>query len=137
MRTATPLNLDVAYMTTQLFKSANPTFRMDATMPWEPLPKERDLFCEVYIDESSQNDRFMVLGALVVPYSHVNLFEEYLVDIRKDTNVKPLSDDGTLREMKWSLVSKSNLEAYKKFVTAVFDFRIRYRLSSLKDVGTS
>ena len=77
----------------------------------------------------------MILGALVVPHSCAKSFEHYLTEIRKDTTVKPFRDDGTFREMKWSLVSKSNLEAYKRFVTAVFDFRIKHQLSSLKDIS--
>ena len=45
-------------------------------MAWEPLPHEADLFCNVYIDESSQTKhRYLVLGGLVVPLSHADAFE--------------------------------------------------------------
>jgi hypothetical protein len=52
-------------------------------MPWTPLPHEADLFCNVYIDESSQTKhRYLVLGALVVPLSHADAFEADMIAAR-------------------------------------------------------
>jgi hypothetical protein len=104
-------------------------------MSWTPSPHERDLFCNVYIDESSQNHRYLVLGALTVPYSHIQQFDTDIIEARENTNVKAFADDGNLREMKWQKVNAERLEAYKAVVKAAFSFKAKHQLSSLKDMA--
>ena len=62
---------------------------------WTPLPHEADLFCNVYIDESSQTGhRYFVLGGLVVPLSHAAQFETDIIAARDDV-IAIANPDGT------------------------------------------
>jgi hypothetical protein len=83
-------------------------------MPWVPLPHEADLFCNVYIDESSQTKhRYLVIGALIVPLSHSNAFEADIIAARDHTI--PISrPDGTPRIIKWEKANAYNFNSYKK-----------------------
>lgn len=102
--------------------------------PWVPLPHEADLFCNVYIDESSQTKhRYMVLGALVVPLSHADLFEADIIAAR-DSTIPICRPDGTPRIIKWEKANAYCLAAYKKVVDAYFSFPQRHRLPSRKNV---
>ena len=103
-------------------------------MPWVPLPHEADLFCKVYIDESSQTKhRYLVLGGLTVPLSHADLFEADIIAARDHTT--PLSKpDGTPKLMKWEKVNAYNLAAYKNVVEAFFSFPARHNLPLRKHV---
>ena len=103
---------------------------------WVPLPHETDLFCNVYIDESSQTQlRYLVLGGLVVPLSYAGLLESDLAGARETTGIPLTKPDGTPRVMKWEKVSAYNLNAYKKIVDATFNFR-RLRIgTAMKDMS--
>lgn len=69
----------------------------------------------IFIDESSQTDnRFLVLGAVVAPSSSVPGIEAALLASRL-----PELPSG---EMKWAKVSRSKIEAYRRFVSAFFTF---------------
>jgi hypothetical protein len=101
--------------------------------PWVPLPHEADLFCNVYIDESSQTKhRYLILGGLVVPLSHADLFEADIIAAR-DPVIAPFHPDGTPRVIKWEKVSAYNLEAYKKVFDAFWRFEINHQLYGPKD----
>jgi hypothetical protein len=66
----------------------------------------------IYIDESSQTDnRYLVLGAVVVPEKQVGSFEHALAQARLP--------ELPYAELKWAKVSKSKIRAYERF-TAVF-----------------
>lgn len=103
-------------------------------MTWVPLPHEADLFCNVYIDESSQTKhRYLVLGGLVVPLSHADAFEADIVSARGDA--LPISKpDGTPRTIKWEKVSAYTVASYKKVVDAFFSFPMRHNLPLRKHV---
>lgn len=103
-------------------------------MPWVPLPHEADLFCNVYIDESSQNEhRYLVLGGLVVPLSHADLFEADIIAAR-DSTIPISKPDGTPRIIKWEKANAYNLASYKKVVDAFFTFETRHQLPLRKHV---
>ena len=68
---------------------------------WKPLPEERDRFHDVYIDESSTNHRFLVIGGLALPYSHALQFEQDIVHARSISNQSTVDSHGQTREMKW------------------------------------
>jgi hypothetical protein len=103
-------------------------------MPWEPLPHEADLFCNVYIDESSQTKhRYLVLGALIVPLSHAEIFESDIIAAR-DPLIPIARPDGTPRVIKWEKANAYNLASYKKVVDAFFFFPQKHRLPIRKNV---
>jgi hypothetical protein len=94
---------------------------------WTPLPHEEDLFCNVYIDESSQTDhRYFVLGGLVVPLSHAAQFETDIIAVAKP--------DGTPRVIKWQKVNPYNVASYGKVIDAFFAFEAKRRLPLTKNV---
>jgi Protein of unknown function (DUF3800) len=96
--------------------------------PWVPLPHEADLFCNVYIDESSQTKhRYLILGGLVVPLSHAKLFESDIIAAR-DPIIAPFNSDGTPRVIKWEKVKKRNVESYKKVFDAFWRFEFKHQL---------
>jgi hypothetical protein len=103
-------------------------------MPWEPLPHEADLFCNVYVDESSQTKhRYLVLGGLLVPLSHAAAFEADIIAAR-DATIPIAQPDGTPRIIKWEKANSCNLASYKKVVDAFFTFPTRYKLPVRKTV---
>ena len=67
----------------------------------------------VYTDESRQSkDRYMVLGGLLMPASHVEVFETTMQKFRKETKM--------FAELKWSKVTNQKYENYKRFVEYFF-----------------
>src|SRR4030081_3300597 len=90
-------------------------------MPWEPKPEERDLYMEVFIDESSQNAfDYLVMGGIVVSMKYAAQFEEAIIKARG--NDLPIVDEcGKPRTIKWN---KANYKtaAYKRVVDAFFAF---------------
>src|SRR4051812_39816537 len=100
---------------------------------WKAKPEERDLFSNVYIDESSLSHRWMILGGLVVPLSHAGLFESDIIAARSGTSRPSTRSNGKPRVMKWDKVSSGGLDAYKAVVKTTFDFRKKHELSSLKE----
>lgn len=70
----------------------------------------------IFIDESSQTDnRYLVLGAVIVPDDQISEIENALAAVRL-----PELPHG---ELKWAKVSKSKIEAYQRYVEAFFRFR--------------
>lgn len=103
-------------------------------MSWTPLPHEADLFCNVYIDESSQTKhRYLVLGGLIVPLSHADLFEADIIAARESI-IAPTRVDAKPRIIKWEKANAYNLSAYKKVVDAFFTFETRHRIPLRKHV---
>lgn len=101
---------------------------------WTPLPHEADLFCNVYIDESSQTDhRYFVLGGLVVPLSHTVQFETDIISARDDI-IAIAKPDGTPRVIKWQKVNPYNVAAYRRVVDAFFAFVGNHNLPARKHV---
>ena len=107
---------------------------MPRSKPWTPLPHEADLFCNVYIDESSQTKyRYLVLGGLLVPLSHAADFEADVIAMRDHTT--PIAQaDGTPKLMKWDKAKAYNLAAYKRVVDAFFTFPTRHKIPMRKHV---
>src|SRR5260370_28501529 len=104
--------------------------------PWDPLPEEADLFCNVYVDESSWTKfRYFVLGGLVVPLSHAALFEADIVAAREKAIVPACRADGTPRVMKWEKVYSSNFDAYRAVIDTAFHFRTLRNLPARKELG--
>lgn len=69
----------------------------------------------IFIDESSQTDnRFLVLGGVVVPSVSVVAIEEALLEARLP--------ELPFGEMKWAKASRSKIEAYRRFVAKFFQF---------------
>lgn len=67
----------------------------------------------IYIDESSQtNNRYLVLGAVVVPEPHVETLEQAMSTARLP--------ELPFTELKWAKVSKSKVQAYERFVRVFF-----------------
>jgi hypothetical protein len=105
-------------------------------MPWEPPPHEADLFCNVYVDESSQTKhRYLVIGGLVVPLSHAALFEADIAAARSNTFIPVHRPDGTPRVMKRQKVNQYNLDIYKKIVEVAFHFRRLRNFPARKNMG--
>src|SRR5258708_934752 len=70
--------------------------------------------CDVYIDESSQNDHpYLVMGGIAVELSEIVEFTAKIQTARL-----PELPYG---QMKWAKVSKSKLVAYKRVVDVFFD----------------
>ncbi len=94
--------------------------------PWVAEPHEADKFCNVYIDESSQTKwQYLVLGGIIVPHSHVELFERDIIDAR-DPMIAPFNDKGEPRVIKWTKVNAYNIEAYKKVFDAFWRFEVKH-----------
>jgi hypothetical protein len=75
-------------------------------------PPDQSQLHDIYIDESSQTqNRYLVLGALLVPTRCLNLLEDRIQNARL-----PELPRG---EMKWGKVSPSKLAAYRRVVDAV------------------
>lgn len=93
---------------------------------WTPVPHEADLFCNVYIDETSQNaHRYLAIGGLVAPLSHAAQFEADIIAARDD--IIPIAkSDGTPRVIKWEKAGRYNLNSYKKVVDAFFAFPAKH-----------
>jgi hypothetical protein len=103
-------------------------------MPWTPLPHEADLFCNVYIDESSQTKhRYLVLGGLVVPLDWASAFDADIIAAR-DPIIAPFRADGAPRVIKWEKANAYNLASYKKVVDAFFTFPARHKIPARKDI---
>ena len=106
-------------------------------MPWTPLPDEADLFCNVYIDESSQTKhRYLVIGGLVVPLSHADAFEASIIAAR-EPDIPVAKPDGTPRVMKWQKVNEYNLATYRRVVDAFFAFPRDAKLPSYQHVDVN
>jgi hypothetical protein len=92
---------------------------------WEPLPHETNLFHEIYIDETSQNDHhFLILGGIIIPREVSADFEAEIVEARHP-RLHSRSSKGQLREMGWSEVSNGDFDAYKKVLEVFFSFAFR------------
>jgi predicted transport protein len=103
---------------------------------WKPLPEEADLFCDVFIDESSQTKhRYLVLGGLVIPISHTGQFEADIIGARKSTILPATEPDGTIHVLKWQKANAYNLQVYKKVVDTVFHFRRLCNMPVRKEMG--
>lgn len=103
-------------------------------MVWTPLPHEADLFCNVYIDESSQTKhRYLVLGGLLVPLSHCEALEADIIAAR-DHTTPIMKADGAPRIMKWEKANSYNLIAYKRVVDAFFTFPMRHKMPARKNL---
>ena len=76
-------------------------------------PPEAIPIAEVYIDESTQQHRYLVLGAIVIPVDNRPPYLERLWRAR----LPALPRD----EMKWTKVSLFKLDAYKRVVDSFFD----------------
>lgn len=73
-----------------------------------------DQLCDIYIDESSQTqNRYLLLGGLVIPTMTVNLTDAALTKARHP--------ELPFGEMKWGKVSKAKVKAYRRFVDCFFD----------------
>ncbi len=68
---------------------------------------------EVYIDESSTQHRYLVVAAIVVPHIDADAF----VATMSAARMPELPRD----EMKWTKVSRTKLEAYRRVVNTFFD----------------
>lgn len=67
----------------------------------------------IYCDESRQcQHRYMVIGGIILEESHVKAFENTMTKYRQETNVT--------QELKWSKISASYLNKYKRFVDYFF-----------------
>jgi hypothetical protein len=76
------------------------------------VPLNLDLLHDIYVDESSQTqNRYLVLGGIIVANKHVEAFCDHIQRARL-----PELPHG---EMKWTKVSQSKLPAYKRVVEAV------------------
>jgi hypothetical protein len=70
--------------------------------------------CEVYVDESSQNNhRYLVLGGVIIRLTDTPAINNNILEARL-----PELPSG---ETKWSKVSKSKLAAYKRVVDVLFN----------------
>jgi hypothetical protein len=75
-------------------------------------PPDPGLLHDIYIDESSQtNNRFLLLGGLVVPTRHLTQLETVIRQARL-----PELPSG---ELKWTKVSAAKLPAYRRVADAV------------------
>jgi len=95
---------------------------------WVPLPEEAHLFNDIYIDESSTKLRYLGIGGIICPRDFVDEFAAEIVKAR-GSDLPVQSTDGTLREIKWTKVSDSKLEAYKRVVDTFFRFTNKIPLS--------
>jgi hypothetical protein len=102
--------------------------------PWKPIPEELDSFCDVYIDESGHSaHRYFILGALIIPYTHRDLFDADILAARDGTG-EPKHKGDQYKVMKWTKVNRENLQAYKNTVDATLAFKRKHNMSSLKDM---
>src|SRR4051812_3502620 len=92
---------------------------------WEPLPHEANLFHEIYIDESSQNDHhYMVIGGIVVPRAFSPQLEDD-IDNSKPGRLRGVNSKGQPREAGWKLVSNGDFHDYKRIVDTFYSFARR------------
>lgn len=76
------------------------------------VPLSIDPLHDIYIDESSQTqNRFLVLGGIIVPTKHLPELEQHIRSLRLPELPKG--------EMKWTKVSPSKLAAYERVVTGI------------------
>jgi len=97
---------------------------------WIPQAHEAHLFHEIYIDETSQNDHaFLVLGGVMIPHAMFRKFEADILEARKP-RLRSLNSKGELREIKWSMVTTGDYEAYQKVLDSYFSFPHRHMRGS-------
>lgn len=102
--------------------------------PWVPKPEDTKWTCRVYIDESGQTgSRYFILGALIIPYTHIDLFNADMLAAREDTNVEKYRGD-EFKVMKWTKVTRDTLQAYKNTVDAVFAFKKKHNMPAIMDM---
>lgn len=92
---------------------------------WEPLPHEVNLFHEIYIDETSQNDHhYLVIGGIVIPRK---LAPQLEADIfaAKPNKYRGVNSKGEQREVGWKFVSNGDFKTYEAIVNAYFSFAYR------------
>ncbi len=77
-----------------------------------PASPRKPKIAEVYIDESSMQHRYLVLGAVVTPSEYANEFVNKLLEARQP--------ELPMGEMKWVKVSRTKLPAYLRFVDVFF-----------------
>jgi hypothetical protein len=83
---------------------------------WEPLPHEKDLFTEVYIDESSQNNHhYLVVGGIMISSNHSDWLNNE-IKLARGTDLPRFKDNGEHRILKWEKVRNHNARAYMKVV---------------------
>jgi len=70
---------------------------------------------DIYIDESSTQLRYLVLGAIIIPCSNYDGF----IDLLRIARLPELPHN----EMKWVKVSRTKLPAYVRFVDVFFNHR--------------
>jgi uncharacterized protein DUF3800 len=91
-------------------------------MAWQPLPHEAELFSNVYIDETSQNDHhYLAIGGIIIPRKYAAAFEAAIINAR-GMDLPITGPDSAKREIKWEKVSRSKLPAYKRVVDTFFRF---------------
>ncbi|MBI3698884.1 MAG: DUF3800 domain-containing protein [Afipia sp.] len=101
---------------------------------WKPKPEEEAKTCLVYIDESGQSvSTYFILGALIIPYQYADKFDADILAARADTGV-PSHKGDEYKVLKWEKVSRTNLQAYKNTVDAVFKFKKKHTMSLLTDM---
>jgi uncharacterized protein DUF3800 len=67
----------------------------------------------IYCDESRQSqDRFMVLGGIIVPEDNISVMEKTMAKFRVE--------EGVHQELKWGKVSNSWMPKYKRFIDFFF-----------------
>lgn len=77
-----------------------------------PTSPRQPKIAEVYIDESSIQHRYLVLGAIVIPKERADEFTNKLWESRQPELPR--------NEMKWIKVSRTKLPAYLRFVDVFF-----------------
>jgi hypothetical protein len=78
------------------------------------VPAKSSELLEIYVDESSQNNhRFLVLGAIVVPFEDSAKLASLILKARLP--------ELPAQEAKWTKASKAKLAAYKRIVDVIFD----------------
>ena len=90
------------------------------------------MLINLYCDESCHlnygNDEVMGFAGIEAPYEKIKEINENLKEIKSDFKISPY------QELKWSKVSNSNVELYKKFISCFFiDDDLNFRATLIKN----
>lgn len=102
---------------------------------WKPKPDELNRFYNVYVDESSHTKfKYLVIGALAIPYTHVARFNEDMFAARDGTKTPRYKPDGELKVLKWEDCNDYTLDACINTVNAVIGFKRKHNMPAVQDM---
>ena len=102
---------------------------------WQPDDRDSKRTYDVFVDESSQTKaKYLIIGALIVPYTHRAEFDADMLAAREGTKVPTQKPNGDLEVLKWENCNKFSLDACINTAEAVYRFKKKHNLPVVQDM---